>query len=228
MKKTVLISILVLFCLIGACAESSVVMLRNNGPLRIADDKGGVTWSITVPEGTVLPLAEKEPVTKDLVTSSGTTPNVSFYHVSYKSKEYYAAASEVVVSDTPSILWEDAVLYTKPCLSDFRNAYLEFGTMVVTGNQTVDNGISFTEVFFYDTTSGAGVVKTRYVLSSKISNNAKDVKALQMLAKADEETDRDLKLELMSNALSLEMSTRIRDYLEEKAEEMFSLADTAE
>lgn len=216
--KKIIIAVLLLSCLFGAFADGKIVMLRDQGPLRIADDKNGVTWSITVPEGTVLDLVETEPVLKDLVMTSGTTPDVLFYHVTYNKKDYYAAATEVVVADAPNVLLDDAVLYTKPCIADFRNATLDFGTLTVAGKKAADNGIQFVEIFFYD----SGSVKSRYVLSSKVSNNAKDFKALQMLAKATAEKDRELQLELMGNALSLGASPAIQSYLEEQAEILFS------
>lgn len=215
--KKLIITLLLLSCLFAAFAEGKVIMLRDQGPLRIADDSNGVSWSITVAEGTVLELAEPEPVTKDLVTTSGTTPDVLFYHVIYNKKDYYAAASEVVVADNPRVLLDDATLYTKPCIADFRNAILEFGTLVIDGKTVTNNGITFVEVFFYDSS-----VKTRYVLADKVSTNNKDFKALQMLAKASAEKDRELQLELMGNALSLGASASIQAYLEEQAEIMFS------
>lgn len=222
MKKNILISVLLVCCLFFVCAEGSVVMLRDDGPLRVESETNVVSWSTTVPAGTVLTLAESGVVTKDLKTSAGITKDVDFYHVTYNSKDYYVAAYEVVESNSPAVIWEDATLYTKPCIADFRNAILEIATIVVPMGTVTDNGITFTEVRFYDTTSGSAVVKTRYVLSSKISNNSKDVKAVQMLEKAKAETDQELKMLLLSNALAIEMSPRISLYIDSESYEMMN------
>ena len=64
MKRTLILVISVLFTLNAFAASSKVVMLRDNGPLRKANDSNGVEWAETVTAGTELELESDEIVIK--------------------------------------------------------------------------------------------------------------------------------------------------------------------
>ena len=209
MKKTVILAILAASLSSLCFAKPSVIMMRNNGPLRSDNGKGGVEWALEVPEGTVLELADKKVQIKDLVTSKGVTKNVSFYKVNYNGKAYYANASEVAPDGKVAVLTSDSGLYTRPRYTSFRNAALDAGTIVIVyPDQEVQDFATFSKISVMDT--NRGVVIMRYVLKHKLSSSSNDVKAVRILQKAESEKDETIKNELLKAAAELNTSSQIQ------------------
>ena len=124
-KVTILFSLIVLFITNAFAAPSKIFMLRDNGPLRKDNGSNQVEWAETVKAGTELELASEEIVVKDLVTSSKTYKDVNFYEVKYNDKTYYVQESDAEPCESASVIQEDALLFSRPTLSSFRNAVLE-------------------------------------------------------------------------------------------------------
>lgn len=206
MKKFIAAAAL-LICAASVFAFDKVVMLRDNGVLRVEKDSKTVTYSSTIPAGTVLNVISDRVVTKDLYTSSGTTPNIDFYKVDYKGKEYYVRASEVAEGSGTSVIISNATLFTNPEIYAFRNAYLEIGDLVVTGKKVTASGISLTEVNFYDTTSAK--VRTRWVQTSKISNSKQDIEVMQYINTARTATESELQKNYIAIAKDMTCSPTI-------------------
>ena len=225
MKKTSL-SILICLTLCFSIFAESVIILKDNASLRIENETGGTVWASEVLSGIKMELLSDGPVLKDLVTSKETTPNISFYHVKYQDKEYYVRENEATISSNVAVTKNNAVLFTNPCLSDFRNSYLETGTIISTGKKVSNNGLSFVEVEFYDTSAWAK--RTRYILEEDISNNSDDVEAIQILQKAKSLKNPDIQKELLNSVFQLNCSNNIYDMIFAFKNELFGDKPTTE
>lgn len=204
----------------------TVVALRDNTPLRSDNGKGGVEWALEILAGQKLELLDTTPVQMDLVTSSETTPNVDFYKVRYQGKNYFIRTSEATPASQAAVITQDAVLFTRPRLSDFRNALLEVGSIVVAGNQVTHAGIDFTEVFFFDT--AAWHIRSRYVVTDMVSKSNSDVEAVQLLQKASAMKDKGVQQELVHSAMNLNTSSEIEKLVQDFAQELEGFSITQE
>ena len=168
--KKIFTTILFLAVSLSAFASSRGIMLRDkNASLKKMNEKGNMEWAVAVPYGTELEILSDEPVVADYVYQGGSLKDRSFYKVYYQGKEYYALDYEIGIGDSFAVIKEDAVLFSNPKLSSFRNACLETGSIVVmTGNTaTILSNTSLVEIRFYDTTSS--VCRERWVLSDKVT-----------------------------------------------------------
>lgn len=213
--------------ILGAFAMAqTVVALRDNTPLRSDNGKGGVEWALEILAGQKLELLDTTPVQMDLVTSSETTPNVDFYKVRHQGKNYFIRTSEATQASQAAVITQDAVLFTRPRLSDFRNALLEAGSIVVAGNQVTHAGIDFTEVFFFDT--AAWQIRSRYVVTDMVSKANSDVEAVQLLQKASTMKDKGVQQELLHSAMNLNTSSGIKQLVQDFAQELEGTTITQE
>lgn len=204
----------------------SVVALRDNTPLRSDNGKGGVVWALEVLAGQKLELLDPVPVKMNLVTTSETTPDVEFYRVRHQGKDYFVRASEATPASQAAVITEDAVLFTRPRLSDFRNALLEAGSIVVAGNQVSHAGVSFTEVFFFDT--AAWKIRSRYVVADMVSEANADVEAVQLLQKATTMKDKGVQQELLHNAMNLNTSAGVKQLVQDFVQKLEGVVITQE
>lgn len=204
----------------------SVVALRDNTPLRSDNGKGGVVWALEVLAGQKLELLDPVLVKMNLVTTSETTPDVEFYRVRYQGKDYFVRASEAAPAAQAAVIVEDAVLFTRPRISDFRNALLEAGSIVVTGNQVSHTGVDFVEVFFFDT--AAWQIRSRYVVSPMVSSARGDVEAVQLLQKAAAMKDTEVQQELLHSAMNLNTTMGIKTLVEDFVRQLVPVAFTQE
>lgn len=204
----------------------SVVALRDNTPLRSDNGKGGVVWALEVLAGQKLELLDPVPVKMNLVTTSETTPDVEFYRVRHQGKDYFVRASEAAPAAQAAVIVEDAVLFTRPRISDFRNALLEAGSIVVTGNQVSHTGVDFVEVFFFDT--AAWQIRSRYVVSPMVSSARGDVEAVQLLQKAAVMKDTEVQQELLHSAMNLNTTMGIKTLVEDFVRQLVPVAFTQE
>lgn len=207
-------------------AAQSVVALRDNTPLRSDNGKGGVVWALEVLAGQKLELLDPVPVRMNLVTTSETTPDVEFYRVRHQGKDYFVRASEAAPAAQAAVIVEDAVLFTRPRISDFRNALLEAGSIVVTGNQVSHTGVDFVEVFFFDT--AAWQIRSRYVVSPMVSSARGDVEAVQLLQKAAAMKDTEVQQELLHSAMNLNTTMGIKTLVEDFVRQLVPVAFTQE
>jgi len=223
MKKVIVFfSLILLFTDNVFSAPSKIFMLRDNGPLRKANDSNGVEWAETVRAGTELELASEEIVIKDLVTSSKTYQDVKFFEVKYNDKTYYVQESDAEQADKLSVIQVDALLFTHPSLSSFRNAMLETGTFVVAKASYKQFNTDFEEITFYDTNDG--IKRTRYVNKANVSTNEKDVKAIMLLENAKTAKDEDLKKEFLNNAKSMKTSMFIEAYISKEYNKILNVS----
>ena len=224
MKKTLIIVTSLLLAANAFAASSKILMLRDNGPLRKANDSNGVEWAETVPAGTELELESKEIVTKDLITSKQTYPDVKFFKVKYNKNTYYVQESDAEPCDSASVIQEDTLLFSRPTLSAFRNAMLETGTLVVVDNSdtVTEFNNKFVKITFYDTNDG--IKRSRYVNTDAISTSDKDVKAVIILEKARKTENEDLKKELLDNAASMKTTALISDYIKKQTAKILNIS----
>ncbi len=203
-------------------APSKLFMLRDNGPLRKANDSNGVEWSDSVRAGTELELSSSELVVKDLVTSSKTYKDVNFYEVTYNGETYYVQESDAEISDKLSVIQKDTILYTHPSLSYFRNAILETGSLVIAGETSTQINQTFVQIIFYDTIDG--IKRTRYVKQSDVSNSDKDVKAVILLENGRSAKDEELQKEFLNNAKSIKTSILIEGYITREINKILNIS----
>ncbi|MBP5519502.1 MAG: SH3 domain-containing protein [Treponema sp.] len=212
MKKTlILFTAILLFTVNTFAASSKLIMLRDNGPLRRANETNGVEWATSVKAGTELDLESTQIFVKDLVTASKTYKDVKFYKVKYNKNTYYVQESDAEPSNSVSVIQKDALLFSKPTLSSFRNAVLETGTLCVAQESVAEFNTTFVKIAFYDTNDG--LKRIRYVNSENISNSDKDVKAVILLENARANESEDLKKEFLNNASSMKTSPLISEYI---------------
>lgn len=224
MKKTLIIVTSLLLAANAFAASSKILMLRDNGPLRKANDSNGVEWAETVPAGTELELESKEIVVKDLVTKKETYKDQKFFKVKYNKKTYYVQESDAEPCDSASVIQEDALLFSRPTLSSFRNAMLETGTLVVVDNNdtVTEFNNKFVKVSFYDTVDL--IKRSRYVNAETISNSDKDVKAVIILEKAKNTENADLKKELLANAANMKTTALISEYIRKQTAKILNVS----
>jgi hypothetical protein len=212
MKKiTVALCLITLLTTSLFSAPAKLIMLRDNGPLRKANDSNGVEWAETVRAGTELELTNKDLVIKDLVTSSKTYKDVNFFEVKYNGETYYVQETDAEIADKLSVIQKDTVLYTHPSLSYFRNAMLETGSLVIAGDTYTQINQTFVKIIFYDTIDG--IKRTRYVKQTDVSSSDKDVKAIILLENGRTAKSEELKKEFLNNAKSIKTSALIGDYI---------------
>ncbi len=224
MKKSI---IYIAFALLAAnaFAKTTGFMMRNNGPLRVDNGKGGVEWSITVPAGTKLTVESEEPVVFTLVTEKENIPDIKFYKVTYEKKTYYARDCEVALGSDLSVVLSNTAIFTKPAISSFLNAQLEQGSLVVMGQIQEYAGTGFTEVQYWS--SAANSIRTRYIFSDKLSSNKNDLEAIRTvdvaiaLKNKDATKERQMKKELFANAKKLNTSEAITEYVQAEYDKIF-------
>ena len=222
MKKILVILISVFVTANISAASAKLLMLRDNGPLRIENKSNGVEWAETVRAGTELDLESTEIVIKDLVTTSKTYNDVKFYKVQYNKKTYFVQESDAEICNSPSVIQKDALLFSRPTLYSFRNAILETGTFVVTGDTVKEFNNSFVKITFYDTNDG--IKRTRYVYSDTISNSDKDVKAILLLEKGKATDNEDLQKEFLDNAKAMKTSSLISSYISDEIAKIYNIS----
>lgn len=219
--KKVILSIFVYLTLNFAIFAQSVIVLKDNASLRTENETGGTVWAMEILSGIKLELLSPEPVLKDLVTNKGKTPNISFYHVKYQGKEYYIRENESTIGNNVGVTTKNSVLFTTPRLSDFRNAYLEPGTIISYGETIVENGLKFVEAQFYDTSAWAK--RTRYLLQEDVSNNTADIEGIQLIQKVLSLKDKNLQKELINSAKDLNPCVEILEIIHETEEKIFGV-----
>ena len=222
MKKILIVLISVLLTTNMFAASSKLLMLRDDGPLRTENASNGVEWAETVRAGTELDLESSEIIIKDLVTSSKTYKDVKFYKVKYNKNIYFVQESDAEICSAPSVIQQDALLFTKPTLYSFRNAILETGTFVVTGDTVKEFNNTFIKITFYDTNDG--IKRSRYVYANTVSNSEKDVKAVLLLEKGKAAKNEDLQKEFLDNAKAMKTSNLIADYIAREVSKILNVS----
>lgn len=201
-------------------AKTTGFMMRNNGPLRVDNGKGGVEWSITVPEGTKLTIESEEPVVFTLITEKERIPDIKFYKVTYDKKTYYARDCEVALGSTLGVVLSDTAIFTKPAISSFLNAQLEQGSVVVVGAAIGYAESQFTEIQYWS--SRANSVRKRWVFTDKISMSSNDLEAVRTIDVALSIKNKDpakelaMKEELFKNARKLKTKDEIAEYIQKQ------------
>lgn len=200
--------------LTALAAKPSVVVLRPTASLYVATDGNNVKWASEVTAGTLLDGSSTESVTKNIVTKEKTWNDVPFYAVTYEKKNYFIQtrdSSAVENATSAAVVVDAAVLFSKPHLATFRNALLEPGTIVSCDTDQSSTKAGFTKITFFDTDDI--VRRTRYVLSESISNDTKDIKAIQLLEKARSIKDEGLKKEFLANAAKTAANAALSRYI---------------
>ncbi|WP_191016635.1 hypothetical protein [Treponema zioleckii] len=223
MKKTVLAF---LFMATGffAIAKSGYMLRSNNGSLKKQTARG-MEYAVQIPFGAKVEILSDTPVSAFYYWTGGRSNSaMDFYKVSYQSEEYFIAAKECAIGENPIVITEDATLFTKDQVSSFRNAYLPRGTICLkTGKSSQKGGVSFSQVTFYD--SADSTLKTRWVQSKKISSDANDVKAAQLVELAFVQTDKGMKENFMKLAMNIETTSKIKNYVEAVNKKMKNIID---
>lgn len=206
----------------SAFAETGM-MLRADGSIKVRSERG-MEWADNLPFGTQLEVVDETPVEATYYWTGGHSAKpVPFYRVSWRGKDdYYVNASEFAFGGTPAVVTEDATLFTKPRVSQFRNAYLDPGTLALaTGRTTSSGAANFSEITFFDTLDR--LLRTRWVQTSKLSTEANDVKAAQLVELARMQKTEELKKKQVSNALDVGSSGRLKDYVQAEYNRIFGI-----
>lgn len=199
MKKIFAFISVALLAIAGVCAKESVVVLRTPASLYEVKEGNTVKWATEITAGTVLEKRGDDVAKMDIYTKEKTWTGVEFYTVKYNGKDYFIQtrdSASIKSADDVGVVTEKAVLFSKPHIAAFRNAWLEPGTIVaVISNQK----LIFDEVVFFDTDDK--VRRTRFVDGGKLSNDSNDIKAIQMLEKASSVKDEGLQNDFLNSAV---------------------------
>ncbi len=222
-NKILLSAFVFLFTGINLFALESAVMLREGGTLWRQNDKGEIYWenkiSRTIPAGTPIEIESDKAFNATYVSSSG-RKNADFYPAKFDGNDYFVFTSQVAVGESTAAVVSKATLFTFPKLSSFRNATLDPGTLVVPGTDEISqNGIKFMEVQFFDTE--AWLVKTRYVLASKLSYRTDDIEGAKLLGAFFTSPAQSVKRETISIALDLKLSGELPELVKREYERIF-------
>ena len=221
-------SIFAAFLISAACFSQTVVILRDDGSLWKDNGKDGAEWAMRIPVGTEFEW-KGTTVRKTLVAEKN-TPNVEFYPVRYQDKDYFvrtSEAAEITGVRQIAVISSTATLFDKMLPSSFRNACLEQGTLVVSGERKKWMGeIEFAEIFFWD--SAAWTVKSRFVQGKNVSVRGEDVRAVRFMERALSLTDDEIKREYASKAVDAASSAGIKSYVQKAYNRIFGIMDESE
>lgn len=199
MKKIFAFVAVALLAIAGVCAKESVVVLRTPASLYEVKEGNTVKWATEITGGTVLEKQGDDAVRMDIYTKSKTWENIEFYTVKYDGKDYFIQTRDsaaIKSAEDVGVVTENAVLYSKPHIATFRNAWIEPGTIVA----EIDHPkLLFSEVVFFD--SADEVRRTRFIYGAKVSNNSNDIKSIQLLEKARSVKDEGLQNDFLNSAV---------------------------
>ena len=229
LNKILIFAFLSIFGTANIFALESAIMMREGGTLWRQNDKGEIYWenkvSRTVPAGTPIEIERDKAFTATYVSSSG-RKTADFYPAKFDGNDFFVFTSHVALGEITASVISKATLYTFPKLSAFRNAILEPGTLVVTGTDEItQNGIKFMEVQFFDTS--AWLVKTRYVLASKLSYRTDDIEGARLLGVFYSSAAQSIKREMISTALDLKLSGELPELVKREYEKIFLSQSTS-
>ena len=199
----------------------------NGAPLYVENkDADNVTWASEITGGTVLKKASDDVVNKNIVTKEKTWKDIPFYAVSYEGNNYFIQTRDSVSIENKkeaAVVVHDAVLFTKPHPASFRNAWVEAGTVTAA---SYDNGRKIVKVTFFD--SASGFRRTRYVMAENISWEEKDIRAVQLLAKASSIKETDLQKEFLDNAVEAADSEELESYILKRRNKILGISSFGE
>lgn len=199
MKKIFAFISVALLAIAGVFAKESVVVLRTPASLYEVKEGNTVKWATEITAGTVLDKRGDDAVRMDIYTKSKTWENIEFYTVKYDGKDYFIQTRDsaaIKSAEDVGVVTENAVLYSKPHIATFRNAWIEPGTIVA---EIDHQRLLFSEVVFFD--SADEVRRTRFIYGAKVSNNSNDIKAIQLLEKARSVKDEGLQNDFLNSAV---------------------------
>ena len=226
MKKLIAYIAAIAFAIAAASAAGNVVVLRSSASLYETKDATTVKWAADITAGTVLDKRDADIVSKNLYTRDKTWEDVKFYAVRYNGKDYFIQirdSAAIAGANRAAVVADDAVLFTKAHPATFRNAWLHTGTIVALEEEP---DRIFTEITFFDTDDG--VRRTRNVLTSKLSNAAGDIKAVQLLEKARSMKDEGLQKDFLDSASKAADTEAVSMYVKTEVNNLLGLSDYSE
>ena len=229
LNKILIFAFLSIFGTANIFAIESAIMMREGGTLWRQNANGEIYWenkvSRTVPAGTPIEIERDKAFSATYISSSGRNTAL-FYPAKFDGNDFFVSATQVALGESTAAVISKATLYTFPKLSSFRNAVLDPGTLVVPGNDEItQNGIKFVQVQFFDTS--AWIVKTRYVLASKLSYRTDDIEGARLLGVFYSSAAQSVKREMISTALDLKLSGELPELVEREYEKIFLSRSTS-
>ncbi len=227
MKKSVIISTLILTAASLFAETSKGIFLQDNGWLWSKKDDGVMTAKVKLSEGTEI---EVYPESADFSydgAAKGKTLN--FTKVKYDSKEYWSISNRFILGKRLAVLTDDVAIYNTPHPADVRNAHLDKGSLVAIGDKVTSpvlSSLSFIEVSYYSASRYS--VQTVYMKDSNYSALADDIMAFRTMARANELTVVDQKKTILESALKLNVSDEVKELIKEQIEDLdiqFDLRD---
>lgn len=188
-KRSLILFFAAVFSVTAAFADKKGVMLRDNGSLwgESKDRADAFVWKTGIPAGTILTVEDKT-VTKTLITSQGETKDTKFYPVSYNGKDYYVLPEHIAVDGKATVITAKALTFSEADFITFsETSLLEPGTIVAEGDTVTNGKFTFTQVTYMDGWSK----KTVWALSSAVSANKNDLKAVMAINKIKANKDND-------------------------------------
>jgi len=173
------------------------VILRDGCVLWNKADDGKIKWiggtSKNAASGKTFNVTSE--ATATLVSSSGESPNSSFYGIEMDGKAFYVLKSQVWVSDSakPAVMLRGSIICRRPLLSSFmQEASIKPVTVGAIDGPTV-NG--FKAFHYYN--AKKYIVETVYLTLNEFSESKADLEAVELHAKLNSTTDPELKAKLI-------------------------------
>ncbi len=213
MKKNIFL--LIFSLLIFSCplfAENIAYALQEECSLYEENEKGQMEWALTVPWGQALNLNlnDGHVITKKAIRLlSSSKVERLFTSISYEGKDYWVQSDRISLEGQIGVILEDAALYLDKESFKVSRFVMKKGD-VVTWKALGENDFSFfTEVYWLEANESYSV-KHGYVLTEKLSKNACDLEALNLLKKSYSLKDSPEKEKCLEEALTFASCEQIK------------------
>lgn len=178
-------------------ASGQGVILRDGCVLWNKADDGKIKWiggtSKNAASGKTFSVTSE--ATATLVSSSGESPDTSFYGIEMDGKEFYVLKSQVWVSDSakPAVMLRGSIICRRPLLSSFMQ---EVSLTPVTVGAVEGQSVNGFKVFHYYNAKKY-IIETVYLPQNEVSESKADLEAVELHAKLKATTDPELKAKLI-------------------------------
>lgn len=210
MKKALIV--VCAFALVASVfAAGKGTVLQDGCSVWKENDAGEMVWKASVDAGTEVTTGETKKAVQ--VTSSKKYDDVEFIKVSYNKKEEgWIVANRVATEGSTAIVVSECAVYRNDSPASAARFTLPFGTYITcTGKVKTIGLLSLSEVYCFD--PDAYTVKKSYIRTDKVSTKDQDLKVMAIMGKITDKLDEKVRNELLANALGINASDQIKEYV---------------
>lgn len=189
----------------------SAVLIYQDGSLWTENEDGTMKWATTLTNGTGLKVY---PGSSKMAAREGKNDESEFVKVKFDNKDYWIQTVLIAQNSTENVILEDTLLYQNPDIAAVTSISVPALTIVAVSNDEVaseDPSFKFKKISYRTDKTYRSV----YVKREVLSNDKDDVTVLRMLNKLNSTKNETVKEEVFNNALQLNCSPEVKDYLKE-------------